>query len=76
MGRVAGGFVSGVLALGHGGLYAWSGGTYLWKTETQLRGPLYHLATYSWNFGFTDWRNGPMKGSFNGGPTMLPLFQM
>ena len=52
------------------------GAHYLWKTETQLNSPLAHFALYSWNFGLTDSRKGPMKGILNLGPTMEPLFQM
>jgi hypothetical protein len=52
------------------------GGTYLWKTETQLRSPLAHLAWYSWNLGSMDCRKGPMKGSFMAGPTIEPFCMM
>lgn len=52
------------------------GEPYLWKTETQLNSPLAHFAWYSGNFGFTDWRKGPMKGILNLGPSMDPLSQM
>ena len=50
--------------------------TYLWKTETQLRSPLAHLAWYSWNLGSMDCRKGPMKGSFMAGPTIEPFCMM
>lgn len=50
--------------------------TYLWKTETQLSSPLAHLAAYSSNLGFTDWRKGPMKGILKAGPTMDPFLEM
>ena len=50
--------------------------TYLWKTETQESSPLAHLAAYSSNLGFTDWRKGPMKGILKAGPTMDPFFEM
>ena len=51
-------------------------GNYLWKTETQLRGPLSHLPRYSSNLGSMDCKKGPMKGSFHEGPTMEPLLVM
>lgn len=47
--------------------------TYLWKIETQLRGPLSHFCKYSSNLGLRDSRKGPMKGSLNDGPTMDPF---
>jgi hypothetical protein len=47
----------------------------LWKTETQLRGPLAHFAMYSSNFGSIDWRKGPMSGVFHAGPTIEPFCQ-
>lgn len=50
-------------------------GPYLWKTETQLRGPDNHFAWYLVKSGFTDSRKGPMKGVFHAGPTIEPLFQ-
>jgi hypothetical protein len=50
--------------------------TYLWNTETQLRGPLNHFPWYSSNLGFIDWRKGPMKGIFHDGPTIEPLLEM
>lgn len=50
--------------------------TYLWKTETQLRGPLSHLEWYSSNLGSMDSRNGPIKGVLNKGPAMLPLLRI
>lgn len=49
---------------------------YLWKTETQLRAPESHLAWYFLKSGFTDSRNGPMKGAFHAGPAIEPLRQM
>lgn len=52
------------------------GRSYLWKTETQLRGPDSHFAWYLLKSGLTDSRNGPMKGAFHMGPTIEPLFQM
>jgi hypothetical protein len=52
------------------------GPAYLWKTETQLRGPLNHFPWYSSNLGFIDWRKGPMKGIFHDGPTIEPLLEM
>lgn len=52
------------------------GVSYLWKTETQLRGPEHHFAWYFLKSGLTDSRNGPMKGVLSVGPTIDPLFQM
>ena len=46
---------------------------YLWKTDTQLRGPLAHCARYASNFGWIAWRNGPMSGILKGGPAMEPF---
>jgi hypothetical protein len=48
-------------------------GAYLWKTETQLRGPDAHFAWYLVKSGLTDSRKGPMKGAFHAGPTIEPL---
>jgi hypothetical protein len=47
----------------------------LWKTETQLRGPLAHCLRYSSNLGWSAWTKGPMKGILNIGPAMGPLRQ-
>lgn len=47
--------------------------SYLWKTDTQLRGPEAHLAWYLVKSGRTDSRNGPMKGAFHAGPTIEPF---
>jgi hypothetical protein len=54
----------------------WYGGTYLWKTDTQLSSPLAHLALYSSNLGLTDSRNGPMKGILKNGPAREPFWWM
>lgn len=50
--------------------------TYLWKTDTQLSGPLAHLPIYSDHLGSIDWRKGPMKGAFHDGPAIEPLRQI
>jgi hypothetical protein len=52
------------------------GVAYLWKTDTQLRGPDSHFSWYFLKSGFTDSRNGPMKGAFHAGPTIEPLVEM
>ncbi len=50
-----------------------SGGTYLWKTETQLRGPLAHWARYASNFGCNACIKGPVSGILKQGPGMEPF---
>lgn len=47
--------------------------TYLWKTDTQLRGPLAHCSRYPSNFGWSAWMNGPMSGNLKVGPAMEPF---
>lgn len=47
--------------------------TDLWKTETQLKSALSHLALYFLKSGLTDSKKGPIKGIFQAGPTM-PYF--
>lgn len=46
---------------------------YLWKTDTQLSGPLAHCARYPSNFGCRACINGPMSGILSGGPAIGPF---
>lgn len=50
--------------------------TYLWKTDTQLRGPLAHCARYESNLGCSAWMKGPMRGILKVGPAMEPFCLM
>src|SRR5690606_37055646 len=49
--------------------------THLWKTETQERGPEFHLATYFSQTGLMESRNGPINGILKVGPAMPFLFR-
>lgn len=46
---------------------------YLWKTDTQLSGPLAHCARYPSNLGCKACINGPMSGILSGGPAIEPF---